>query len=36
MGGIVEHPPGEPYVETAFRTVLFTDIERLDEPHPAA
>jgi class 3 adenylate cyclase len=28
MGGIVEHPPGEPYVETAFRTVLFTDIAR--------
>jgi class 3 adenylate cyclase len=28
MGGIVEHPPGEPYVETAFRTVLFTDIVR--------
>ncbi len=27
MGGIVEHPPGEPYVDTAFRTVLFTDIE---------
>jgi class 3 adenylate cyclase len=27
MGGIVEHPPGEPYVETAFRTILFTDIE---------
>jgi class 3 adenylate cyclase len=26
MGGIVEHPPGEPYVDTAFRTVLFTDI----------
>ncbi len=26
MGGIVEHPPGEPYVETAFRTILFTDI----------
>jgi class 3 adenylate cyclase len=26
MGGIVEHPPGEPYVATAFRTVLFTDI----------
>jgi class 3 adenylate cyclase len=26
MGGIVEHPPGEPYVETAFRTVLFTDL----------
>jgi class 3 adenylate cyclase len=22
-----EHPPGEPYVETAFRTVMFTDIE---------
>jgi class 3 adenylate cyclase len=27
MGGIVEHPPGEAYVETAFRTVLFTDME---------
>jgi class 3 adenylate cyclase len=27
MGGIVEHPPGEPYVETAFRTILFTDME---------
>lgn len=27
MGRIVEHPPGEPYVETAFRTILFTDIE---------
>jgi class 3 adenylate cyclase len=26
MGGIVEHPPGEPYVETAFRIILFTDI----------
>jgi class 3 adenylate cyclase len=26
MGGIVEHPPGEPYVDTAFRTILFTDI----------
>jgi class 3 adenylate cyclase len=26
MGGIVEHPPGEAYVETAFRTILFTDI----------
>jgi class 3 adenylate cyclase len=26
MGGIVRHPPGEPFVETAFRTVLFTDI----------
>jgi class 3 adenylate cyclase len=28
MGGIVEHPPGEPYVDTAFRTILFTDIEQ--------
>jgi class 3 adenylate cyclase len=27
MGGIVDHQPGEPYVETAFRTILFTDIE---------
>ena len=27
MGGIVDHQPGEPYVETAFRTVLFTDME---------
>jgi class 3 adenylate cyclase len=27
MGGIVNHMPGEPYVETAFRTILFTDIE---------
>jgi class 3 adenylate cyclase len=27
MGGIVQHPPGEPYVDTAFRTILFTDIE---------
>ena len=27
MGGIVEHPAGEPYVDTAFRTILFTDIE---------
>ena len=27
MGGIVEHKPGEPYVETAFRTILFTDME---------
>jgi class 3 adenylate cyclase len=26
MGGIVEHPPGEAFVETAFRTILFTDI----------
>jgi class 3 adenylate cyclase len=27
MGGMVDHPPGEPYVETAFRTILFTDME---------
>ena len=27
MGGIVDHRPGEPYVDTAFRTILFTDIE---------
>jgi class 3 adenylate cyclase len=27
MGVIVEHQPGEPYVETAFRTILFTDME---------
>ena len=27
MGGIVDHQPGEAYVETAFRTILFTDIE---------
>jgi class 3 adenylate cyclase len=27
MGGISSHRPGEPYVETAFRTILFTDIE---------
>lgn len=27
MGGVVEHPPGEPYVDTAFRTILFTDME---------
>src|SRR5215210_578778 len=26
MGGIVEHPPGEVYVEAAFRAILFTDI----------
>jgi class 3 adenylate cyclase len=26
MGGIVEHPPGEAFVDAAFRTVLFTDI----------
>jgi class 3 adenylate cyclase len=27
MGGLLSHNPGEPYVETAFRTILFTDIE---------
>jgi class 3 adenylate cyclase len=27
MGRIVEHEPGEAYVETAFRTILFTDLE---------
>jgi len=27
MGGIVDHPAGQPYVETAFRAILFTDIE---------
>jgi class 3 adenylate cyclase len=27
MGGIIDHRPGEPYVETAFRTILFTDME---------
>lgn len=26
MGPIREHPPGEAYVETAFRTMLFTDM----------
>jgi class 3 adenylate cyclase len=26
MGGITDHPPGEAYVDTAFRTILFTDI----------
>jgi class 3 adenylate cyclase len=26
MGGIASHRPGEAYVETAFRTILFTDI----------
>ena len=25
--GMVSHRPGEPYVETAFRTILFTDME---------
>jgi class 3 adenylate cyclase len=27
MGGIVERAPGEPYVETALRTIVFTDME---------
>jgi class 3 adenylate cyclase len=27
MGGIVDHQPGEAHVETAFRTILFTDME---------
>ena len=27
MGGISTHAPGEPYVETAFRVILFTDLE---------
>jgi class 3 adenylate cyclase len=27
MGGITEHPLGEVYVDTAFRTILFTDME---------
>lgn len=27
MGGMTAHQPGVPYVETAFRTILFTDIE---------
>ena len=27
MGGMTTHPPGEPYVETAFRAILFTDLE---------
>jgi class 3 adenylate cyclase len=26
MGGVLEHPPVEVYVEAAFRTILFTDI----------
>ena len=28
MGAIVPHPPGEPYVETAFRAIVFTDMEK--------
>lgn len=27
MGAIVTHQPGVPYVETAFRTIVFTDLE---------
>jgi len=27
LGPIRDHEPGEPHVETAFRTILFTDIE---------
>lgn len=27
LGGVTERPPGEPYTDTAFRTILFTDIE---------
>lgn len=27
MGGIVEHQPGEAYVDSALRTIVFTDIE---------
>lgn len=27
MGGFIEHKPGEPYVETAVRTILFTDMQ---------
>ena len=27
MGGITDHPPGEAYVETAFRVIMFTDLE---------
>lgn len=26
LGPLVEHPPGEAYVDTAFRAILFTDI----------
>jgi len=26
FGRLITHPPGEPYVESAFRTILFTDI----------
>ena len=27
MGGIASHPPGEAYVDTAFRVILFTDLQ---------
>ena len=27
MGGLTQHAVGEPYVETAFRVILFTDLE---------
>ena len=27
LGPITEHPPGEAYVDSAFRTILFTDLE---------
>jgi class 3 adenylate cyclase len=27
LGGFVERPAGEPYVETAFRVIMFTDLE---------
>jgi class 3 adenylate cyclase len=27
LGPITEHPPGEAYVDSAFRTILFTDME---------
>ena len=27
MGGIDAHPPGEAYIDTAFRVILFTDLQ---------
>ena len=27
LGNLMEHEPGEAYIETAFRTILFTDME---------
>jgi class 3 adenylate cyclase len=27
MGGLISHAPGEAYVDSAFRTILFTDLE---------